>query len=71
VGLLKPEETFEIVKSAIPPLKDNEILVKNIYLSLDPAMRGWMDDRKSYIPPVKIGEVMRGATVGEVIKSKK
>jgi len=70
VGLLKPEETFDIIKSAIPPLKDNEILVKNIYLSLDPAMRGWMDDRKSYIPPVKIGEVMRGNTVGEVIKSK-
>jgi len=70
VGLLKPNETFEIIKSAIPPLKDNEILVKNIYLSLDPAMRGWMDDRKSYIPPVKIGEVMRGNTVGEVIKSK-
>ena len=41
-----------------------EILVKNLFLSFDPAMRGWMEDRPSYIPPVGIGEVMRGGAVG-------
>ncbi|MEE8525229.1 MAG: NADP-dependent oxidoreductase, partial [Thermoanaerobaculia bacterium] len=39
------------------------------YLSLDPAMRGWMSDRKSYVAPIGIGEVMRGMTVGEVVAS--
>lgn len=46
-----------------------EVLVKARYLSLDPAMRGWMNDVKSYIPPVQIGEVMRAGGVGEVLAS--
>ena len=45
------------------------LLVKTLYLSLDPAMRGWMNDAKSYIPPVGIGEVMRAGGVGSVIAS--
>jgi NADPH-dependent curcumin reductase len=49
---------------------DGEVLVKIRYLSLDPAMRGWMNDRRSYIPPVGIGEVMRAFGVGEVLASK-
>jgi len=49
---------------------DGEVLVKNAYVSLDPAMRGWMNDARSYIPPVGIGEVMRAFAVGEVIASK-
>lgn len=61
---------FEIVQGRIRQPEDGEVLVRNIYLSLDPAMRGWMTDRKSYIPPVQIGEVMRGLTVGEVITSR-
>ena len=55
------------------PLRDpaeGEILVKVLYLSLDPAMRGWMNEGKSYIPPVGIGEVMRAGGVGRVIASK-
>ena len=46
-----------------------EVLVKILYVSLDPAMRGWMNDRKSYIAPVGLGDVMRAGTVGRVIAS--
>lgn len=45
------------------------MLVKTLYLSVDPAMRGWMDDRPSYLPPVGIGEVMRALGLGQVAKS--
>tara|TARA_B110000263_G_C15304060_1_gene509407 strand:+ start:757 stop:1758 length:1002 start_codon:yes stop_codon:yes gene_type:complete len=72
---LRPEglpkaETWNIEKNSIPDLKEGEILIENHYLSLDPAMRGWINQVRSYIPPVEIGEVMRGGTVGEVINSK-
>jgi len=50
--------------------KDGEILVKVLYISLDPAMRGWMNEGKSYMPPVGIGEVMRALGAGKVIASK-
>ena len=46
------------------------VLVKTLTLSLDPAMRGWLNDAKSYIPPVAIGEVMRAGGVGRVVASK-
>ena len=49
---------------------DGQVLIKVLYLSLDPAMRGWMNEGKSYIPPVGIGEVMRAGGVGKVIASK-
>jgi NADPH-dependent curcumin reductase len=49
---------------------DGEILVKVLYLSLDPAMRGWMNEGKSYIRPVAIGEVMRAGGIGRVVASK-
>src|SRR5260221_7322228 len=55
------------------PVKDpgpGQILIKVLYISLDPAMRGWMNEGKSYIPPVGIGEVMRAGGVGKVIVSK-
>ena len=69
VGL--PEaDTWDLVETEIPELKDGEALVEQLYISLDPAMRGWMNDVRSYIPPVKIGEVMRAGSVGKVIKSK-
>ncbi|KAL7787447.1 NAD(P)-binding protein [Trichoderma ceciliae] len=51
-------------------VKDGEILVEALYLSLDPAMRAWLNDVRSYVPPVQIGEVMRGASVCRVIASK-
>ncbi|EQA47246.1 oxidoreductase, zinc-binding dehydrogenase family protein [Leptospira broomii serovar Hurstbridge str. 5399] len=49
---------------------DGEFLVKILYISLDPAMRGWMNDVKSYVPPVRIGEVMRAGAIGNIIESK-
>ena len=58
---------------AAPPLAellDGEVRVKLLYLSLDPAMRGWMNEGKSYVRPVAIGEVMRAGGVGIVVESK-
>jgi NADPH-dependent curcumin reductase len=49
---------------------DGEVLIKTLYLSLDPAMRGWMNEGKSYIPPVELGAVMRAGGVGRIIESK-
>jgi NADPH-dependent curcumin reductase len=60
---------FEFREVPVPAPGAGEILVKNLFLSFDPAMRGWMEDRPSYIPPVGLGEVMRGATVGQVVQS--
>ncbi|MEM9991373.1 MAG: NADP-dependent oxidoreductase, partial [Bacteroidota bacterium] len=50
-------------------VRAGQMLVKQHYISLDPAMRGWMNDMKSYIPPVQLGEVMRAGSVGEVVAS--
>ena len=69
VGLPR-ESDFEIIERPVPEPAEGEVLVRNIYLSLDPAMRGWMDDRPSYIPPVALGDVMRGLTAGEVVESR-
>ena len=60
--------TWETVPAPEP--KDGEVLVRTHYISLDPAMRGWMRDGRSYIPPVKLGEVMRAGAVGEVVASR-
>jgi NADPH-dependent curcumin reductase CurA len=61
---------WNFVEEAVGEPKEGEILVKVLYISLDPAMRGWIDDRKSYSPPVGIGEVMRALGAGKVISSK-
>ncbi|MDP3815756.1 NADP-dependent oxidoreductase, partial [Pseudomonas sp.] len=66
---LPSRDTFSYVENAVGEPGPGQILVKNAYLSLDPAMRGWMNDAKSYIPPVGIGEVMRALGVGQVIAS--
>lgn len=50
-------------------LQPGEILVRNLFLSLDPAMRGWMNEGKSYVPPVPLGDVMRGGAIGAVVHS--
>lgn len=62
-------DTFELVETDLHEPGPGEVLVKVKYLSIDPAMRGWMNDAKSYIPPVGIGEVMRALGVGEVVAS--
>ena len=66
-----PEKnTWNYKEELIPEIQDGQILIKHQYISLDPAMRGWMNNSKSYIPPVEIGTVMRAGTVGEVINVK-
>ncbi|AFZ60712.1 NADP-dependent oxidoreductase [Anabaena cylindrica FACHB-243] len=69
VGEIK-ESDFEYREEPIPSPKDGEILVRNIYLSLDPTHRIWMSDRPQYMPPIGIGEVMRGLVIGVVEDSK-
>ncbi len=63
------KETWKLEESEIPELKEGEVLIQNHYISLDPAMRGWMNDTPSYIPPVAIGDVMRAGSIGKVIKT--
>ena len=64
------ESNFRLVETALPPLEDGKLLVKVHYLSLDPYMRGRMDDAKSYAASQPLDQVMIGATVGEVLESK-
>ncbi len=61
--------TWDITTDDIPEPGPGEFLCKIEYISLDPAMRGWINDVRSYIPPVGLGEVMRAGTCGTVIKS--
>ena len=61
---------FKLTATATPDLKDGEVLVRHHYLSLDPYMRGRMNDSKSYAVPQAVGQVMGGGTVGEVIESR-
>jgi NADPH-dependent curcumin reductase CurA len=67
-GEPKPDD-FEIVERALPTPAAGQVLTRTIWLSLDPYMRGRLSDRKSYAPPVQIGEVMTGESLGEVIAS--
>lgn len=61
---------FKLVTSDTPPLADGQVLVRHHYLSLDPYMRGRMNESKSYAQPQPLGEVMIGGTVGEVVESR-
>jgi len=61
---------FKLVTTETPPLQENQVLVRHHFLSLDPYMRGRMNDTKSYAQPQPLGEVMQGGTVGEVVESK-
>ena len=60
---------FEIIESDFPDLRDGQMLVRNIYLSVEPAMRGWVSNVANYSEPVRIGEVMRSFAAGEVLQS--
>lgn len=67
------DSTYEKRTVPVPQeseLKDGEVLVRVEYVSLDPAMRGWLRDARSYLPPVQIGEVMRAGGVGVIVASK-
>ncbi|MBS81165.1 NADP-dependent oxidoreductase [Variovorax sp.] len=61
---------FRLVTAQTPALQDNQVLVRHHYMSLDPYMRGRMNDAKSYAQPQPLGQVMQGGTVGEVVESK-
>lgn len=63
------DSTFKYQEVDVAQPGEGQILVRNLFLSLDPAMRGWMNDMDSYMEPVAIGDVMRGGTIGEVVKS--
>ena len=65
VGMPRPTD-WQQTEEPLAPLQDGEVRVKVLYLSLDPAMRGWMNEGKSYIRPVAIGEVMRAGGIGVV-----
>ncbi|TFW18118.1 NADP-dependent oxidoreductase [Duganella callida] len=69
VGMVKDSD-WQQTEEPLRPLADGEIRVQVLYLSLDPAMRGWMNEGKSYIRPVAIGEVMRAGGVGVVAESR-
>jgi len=61
-------EHFEIVSAPVPDLREGEVLVRNDFLSVDPAMRGWVNNVPNYSPPVPVGDVMRAFAAGEVIE---
>ena len=67
---LPGKDTWELIENNISEPQKGEFLVQCEYISLDPAMRGWLNDTKSYIPPVQINDVMRAGGVGKVIASK-
>jgi len=63
-------DNFRLVTGETPPLQEGEVLVRHHFLSLDPYMRGRMNDAKSYAAPQPLGQVMQGGTVGEVVESR-
>ena len=67
---LPTESDFELTESAIPEVGDGEVLVQNIYMSVDPYMRGRMYDRKSYMPPFQVGQPLEGGCIGRIVESK-
>ncbi|HKP84455.1 MAG TPA: NADP-dependent oxidoreductase [Blastocatellia bacterium] len=69
VGMIK-ETDFQLTESPMPSPGDGEFLVRNIYLSLDPTNRGWVNNVDTYLPAVGIGDVMRGGSIGVVEQSR-
>ena len=64
------EADFALVSEDVPALAEGQFLLRNHYASLDPAMRGWMDDQPSYLPPIKLGDPVRASTLGIVAASR-
>ena len=62
-------DDFKYVEASIPQIGPDQLLVRHLYLSLDPTNRIWMSDMDQYMPPVELGEVMRGGGIGQVIES--
>lgn len=64
------ESDFEIVEAPVPEPADGEALVRTLYLSLDPAIRVWMNGIDTYVPGIHVGDAMRGGAIGEVVRSR-
>jgi NADPH-dependent curcumin reductase CurA len=64
------DDSFELVEQPVASPIEGQVLVRTLWLSFEPAQRGWLNDVRSYVPPVAIGEVMRAWGVGQVIASK-
>src|SRR4051795_8364156 len=63
-------DNFELKETTLPELGEGQVRVRNLWLSVDPYMRGRMNDVKSYVPPFQIGEPLEGGAIGEVVESK-
>jgi NADPH-dependent curcumin reductase CurA len=63
-------EDFKLEAVETPALSEGQFLIRNHYASLDPAMRGWMDDAPSYMPPIPLGTPVRASTVGQIVESR-
>lgn len=68
VGRPEPSD-FEIVDRPVPDPPAGGVVTRNAFISMDPAIRGWMDDRESYMPPIPLGEAVRATVAGHVVKS--
>ena len=64
------EENFLVKEVIVNEVSENEVLIKNLWMSVDPYMRGRMIDRKSYVPPFELGKTLEGGAIGVVIESK-
>jgi NADPH-dependent curcumin reductase CurA len=64
------EANFNLVKTELDPLQDHQVLVRNLFISVDPYMRGRMNDVKSYLPPFELNKPLDGGAVGEVVESR-
>jgi NADPH-dependent curcumin reductase CurA len=64
------EGDFELAETIIPEIGEGEVLIRNIYMSVDPYMRGRMNDIKSYVPPFQLNQPMEGGCVGQIVASK-
>ncbi len=62
-------DNFGMIETAIPEPGAGEFLIRNLYFSLEPAIRGWLEGKESYFPPIPLGGVVRGPSVGKVVKS--
>jgi NADPH-dependent curcumin reductase CurA len=63
-------DNFTLAHAKLEPIADQQVLVRNLYMSVDPYMRGRMNDRKSYVPPFELGKALEGTAVGEVVESR-
>src|ERR1043166_2728500 len=67
-GMPTPRD-FELAETDVPAAGPGQVLVRNIYMSVDPYMRGRMVQRESYVPPFQVGEALSGGAVGQVVES--